>query len=271
MGTRKIGYKMNVGLSFFISTMCLVLLITSSFYYFVRKQLYSEIIADLKSTVSIGADTIDTDAFKILTAKLSSGNISPKEQATIEKSSEFIAVYNQLNRIRDSKNGLILYVYTIVPGIDGNHARFVVDADVLKDKINKINPDEISEFGEQYDISSQPVTRKALVEKLNIVNTKYVFDKKYGVNSVMGFAPVYDKKTKEYVGTLGADISDKNIAIFLNKIIISSLIVTVLAIILIIGLTIFLAGSVSKPIMNLSEIVQRFSNREYDVREKYLI
>ena len=220
MGLRKIGYKMKVGLSFFISTICLVLFITSLFYYFIRKQLYSEIIANLKSTVSLGADTIDTDAFKILTAKLSSGDMSPEEIANVEKSAAFIKVYNQLNKNRDSKNGLVLYMYTLVPGSDANHARFVVDADVISDKINKISPDEISEFGKLYDISLQPVTQKALVEKLNIVNTNYVYDKQYGVNSVMGFAPIYDKKTNEYLGLLGADISDKNVAIFLNKLLV---------------------------------------------------
>ena len=269
MGTRKIGYKMNVGLYFFISTIFLVVLIASSFYVIVRKQLYSEIIANLKSTVSIGADSIDTDAFKILTSKLSTGKLSPGDIESIEKSAEFLSIYGQLNRIRDSKNGLVLYAYTLVSGSDGAHARFVVDADVISDKKNKINPDEISEYGKVYDISSQPVTQKALVEKLNIVDTKYVYDKQYHVNSVMGFAPIYDKKTHEYLGTLGADISDKNIAIFLNKILITSLIVTLIAIVVIIGITIFLAGSVSKPITSLSEIVQRFSNKEFDVRASF--
>ena len=269
MGLRKIGYKMNVGLSFFISTICLVLFITSLFYYFIRKQLYSEIIENLKSTVSIGADTIDTDAFKILSARLSSEKLSPEDITTIEKSAAFIKVYNQLNKNRDSKNGLVLYMYTLVPGKDGTHARFVVDADVISDKINKISPDEISEFGKQYDISLQPITQKALVEKLNIVNTKYVYDKQYGVNSVMGFAPIFDKKTNEYLGTLGADISDKNVAIFLNKLLVTGVIVTVVSLILIIGITLFIAGSVSKPITSLSEIVQRFSNKEFDVRASF--
>lgn len=259
---------MNVGLYFFFSTMFLVLLMTSSFYYFVRQQLYSEIIANLKSTVSIGADTIDTNAFRKLTARLSSGNISPQEMAAIEKSAEFITVYNQLNRIRDSKNGLILYVYTLVPGSDGNHARFVVDADVIKDRKNKTDTD-LSEFGKSYDISSQPVTQKALAEKACLVDTKYVYDKQYNVNSIMGFAPVFDKKTNEYLGTLGADISDKNIARFLNKILITSLFIALSAIASIIVITIFLAGSVSKPIMSLSEIVHRFSNREFDARASF--
>lgn len=266
MGNKKISYKVNVGIYFFISNMLLVLLITSSFYYFIKKQLYSEIVENLRSTVSIGAETIDTDAFKRLTAKLSSAKISPQELATIEKSADYINISNQLNKIRNSKNGLVLYVYTLVPTNDERHARFVVDADVLIDK-NKINvPDETSEFGKLYDISSQPVTQKALAEKLNIVNPVYVYDKEYKSNSIMGFAPIYDKKSKEYLGTLGVDISDKNIAQFLNKILISSLFITVWAVITIICITVFVAGSVSKPITSLSETVYRFSRKEFDVR-----
>lgn len=268
MGSKKISFKMNVGLYFFFSTMFLVLLMTSSFYYFIRQQLYSEIIANLKSTVSIGADTIDTNAFKKLTARLSSGTISPQEMADIEKSAEFTSVYNQLNKIRDSKNGLILYVYTLVPGSDRNHARFVVDADIIKDRSNKSDTD-LSEFGKTYDISSQPVTQKALAEQVSLVDTKYVYDKQYNTNSIMGFAPVFDKKTNEYLGTLGADISDKNIARFLNKILITSLFIALSAIAAIIVITIFLAGSVSKPIMSLSEIVHRFSNKEFDARATF--
>lgn len=268
MGTSKISYKVNVGIYFFVSTMFIVLLITSSFYFFVRKQLYSEIVSNLKATVSIGADTIDADAFKKLTTRLSSGNISPEEIAAVEKSPEYITIYNQLNKIRDSQNGLILYVYTLVPGSDGNHARFVVDADAIKERMNEKDA-EISEFGKIYDISSQPVTQTALAEKLNIVDTQYVHDTQYNVNSIMGFAPVYDKKTKEYLGTLGADISDQNISRFLNSILITSLFIALFAILAIIAITIFLAGSVSKPITSLSDIVHRFSNREFDARASF--
>ncbi len=269
MGNNKITYKMNVGLYFFFAALFIVLLITSTFYFIIREKLYSEIVENLKSIVSVGADTIDTEAFKKLTSKLTSDNFSQEDITAIEKSAEFIEVYGQLNKIRDSKNGLILYTYILVPGKDKNHATFVVDADVLNNKKDRIPSSEISEFGKTYDISFQPITQKALTEKINIVDTKYVYDEEYKTNSIMGFAPIYDKRTKEYLGTLGADISDENISVFLNKVLITSLILTFAAIGIIIVISIFLAGSVSKPITKLSEVVNQFSNKEFAVRASF--
>lgn len=266
MRSRKISYKVNVGLYFFFATLILVLFMTSSYYFFIRQKLYSEIVENLKTLVSVGADTIDTEAYKKLIKRLSSDPISPEDIAAIEKSTAFTVVYDQLNKIRDSKNGLVLYIYTLVPGKDKNQARFVIDGDVLKDKKNRIPSSEISEFGKVYDISSQPVTQKALVDKVPLVDTEYVYDKEFKTNSIMGFAPIYDKKTKEYLGVLGADISDKNVSDFLNKILIASLIITICALAMIVAITIFLAGSVSRPITGLSDIVNRFSNKEFEVR-----
>lgn len=269
MSNKKISYKMNVGLYFFFSTLFLVLLITSSSYFFLREKLYAEIIENHKSIVSVGADTIDTEAFKKLIKKLSSETITQEEIAAIEKSAEYNTIYDQLNKIRDSKNGLILYVYTLVPGKDKNQARFVVDADVLKDKNSQKSGSEQSEFGKIYDISSQPITQKALADRINIVDPKYVYDKEYKTNSIMGFAPIYDKKTKEYLGILGSDISDKNISLILHKVLITSLIITFGSIVMVIVLTLFLAGPVSKPIASLSEIVNRFSNKEFEARASF--
>ena len=279
MSTNHMSFKMNIGLYFFFSTLLIVLLISSTYYYFAKEELYSEVVDSLKSTVGLGVNTLDTDAFKRLVEILSNDNNfsnklhsrNKQSEELVENSKDFRVISDQLNKIRNTKQGLIIYIYTLIPGKDRNSARFVVDADLLSDlKKTKISGNnDFSSFGKVYDISSQPVTQKALLEKINIIDTHFVYDKEYDVNSIMGFAPIYDKKTNEFLGVLGADISDGNILLFLNKIFYTSLLETFAAILIVVIMSIFLAGSVSKPIIIISSVVKRFSNKDFNARVQY--
>ena len=119
-----------------------------------------------------------------------------------------------------------------------------------------------------YDITNQPITQKAILSQENIVSNKFVHDVKYDVNSVMGFAPIYDKKGI-FLGVIGADISDKNANIFLNKMVVVSIVIFIISIVVIAILTIFLATTVSKPLLLLSEFIKKYSNKQFDVRADF--
>jgi class 3 adenylate cyclase/HAMP domain-containing protein len=269
MRTLKMSFKLNICLYFFFSALAIILLITSAYYYFVREKLHAEIVDNLKSTVSLGAKTIDSDAFRKLTAQLPAGEVSPELMKAVQASPEYRKVYAQLNSIRDTKQGLILYVYTLVPGPGGELARFVVDADALKDAKEQKPHEEISTFGKRYDISTQPITQRALAEQVNIVDNKFVYDEQFKVNSMMGFAPIFDSRTNEFLGIVGADISDKNISRFLHKIVIISAVITVAAILVTIIIAVLFAGSVSQPIARLSETVKAFSDKDFAARATF--
>ncbi len=280
MRTHKISYKLNIGLYFFCASIILVLLVTSTYYYLIREKLYAEIIDNLKSTVDLGAKTLDTEAFKKLVNQLPPKNLPASDKLSlsttaqssvesVESSVEFRRISEQLNDIRDTRPGLILYTYTLASGQGKNSARFVVDADLLNDLKNRTEEnknDEISPFGKVYDISAQPATQQALTERKLVINNVFVYDKEYKVNSIMGFAPIYDKKTHEFLGILGADISDANIATFLNKILMTSILITLAAIGVVTIMSVTMAGSVSRPITSMSMVVKRFSDHDLDAR-----
>jgi len=280
MRTHKISFKLNIGLYFFCASLILVLLVSSTYYYLIRKELYAEIIYDLKSTVYLGAKTLDTEAFKKLVKKLpavtapTSGqpSVSATSEESVEASEEFKKISDQLNIIRDSSQGFILYAYTLVPGRDHNNARFVVDADLLADLKKRTvdnRNDDISSFGKDYDISKQPAAQQALTERKLVVNNRFVYDNEFKVNSVMGFAPIYDPNTHEFLGVLGADISDANISRFLNEVLMTSIVVTLAAIGVVVVLSIVMAGSVSRPITSLSMVVKQFSEHDFEARAQF--
>ena len=89
-------------------------------------------------------------------------------------------------------------MYILVPSVKPASAQFVADADVLS--LNESNPANVvvSHFGQEYDISAQALTQRALSERTTIVSTEFVYDNTAGVNSIMGFSPIYDKKTNEF-------------------------------------------------------------------------
>ncbi|OHD38021.1 MAG: hypothetical protein A2015_15430 [Spirochaetes bacterium GWF1_31_7] len=266
---KKISYKMNIGLYFFFSSLIIIMVVTAAFYYFVKQKLYSEIIQNFQSTVFLGASGIDTDAFKRLTEKINENKLTTDSIDSIEQSDDYKKIYNYLNEIRNTKKDLFIFVYTLIPGKDETMARFVVDADVLSLKKESAPDEDISHFGLDYDISSQPVTQKALKEKENCIETQFIYDKDYKVYSMMGFAPIFDKNTGEFLGILGADISNKNIAIFLRKILVICFVIMILAIFFVIVISAVLANSISKPIILLSDTVKRFSERDFEARADF--
>lgn len=269
MRKTNISYKMSIGLYFFFASLIIILLVTSAFYFFVKQKLYSEIMETFQSTVYLGAGGIDVEAFKHLREKVVDGEIGADETDAIERSSEYKIIYDYLNEIRNTKKNLFLFVYVLIPGPDDDHAKFLVDADVLSAKENQIPEDEISHFNLVYDISAQPVTKRALREHINIIDRNFVYDADYKANSMMGFAPIFDKKTGEFLGVLGADISDKNIAGFLQKILLISMIILIVALSFVILLSAILANSISRPIVHLSDTVKKYSTRDFSVRANF--
>lgn len=262
----KMSFEMNIGLYFFFSSLVLLLTTTLLLYYFVREKLNDEIVENLESTVILASKGIDTDAFKRLTNRLSGGPLTEKEISSIENSSDYKIIYDELNDIRNTKSGLILYVYTMIPTSNHYVSRFVVDADVLE--LNKSKPGNpgISHFGKDYGIGDQIVTQKALTERVAVVSKDFVDDKQFNVRSKMGFAPIFDKNTHEFLGVIGADISDEKVSSFLKKILLVGLIIMLIAMIAVIIISIYLARSVSRPISILSENVKQFAGKQFNER-----
>lgn len=266
MKEKNISYKKIVGLYFFFSSLIIVSLMSFTFHYFAQKKLYREIRENHKDIVYLASLSIDSGAFKRLKEKLSTAVNNPQIIDKIENSDDYKVISKQLNNIRETNKGLILYVYTLVPTANRNQAQFVVDADVLELKRKKVKNDNISNFSMFYDITNQPITQRALLYKENIVSEKFVYDSKYNVNSVMGFSPIYDKESGKVLGVLGADISDKKAKLFLNNMLIISGGIFLFSIIIILILTVFLATTISKPLLLLSEFIKKYSSKNFHTR-----
>ena len=109
---KKMSYELNIGLYFFFSSLIILVATTSLLYYFVSKNLKADIIENLESTVDLGSRSIDTDAFKRLTHLISSTKKTDEQIKAIEQSVDYKKIHDELNEIRNTKKGLINYVYT---------------------------------------------------------------------------------------------------------------------------------------------------------------
>ncbi len=179
--------------------------------YLVKKYDTEELRENLRYFSQISVQTIDIDAYKKLVDKVKSKELTIEEKEAITKTSEFVTVQKQLEYIRSTKPELIGSVYLMIPTNDPKQSQFIVDRETTPEGIleDKKRPDWQTYTvypGNYYDISDQPTTIEALAEKKNIVDTEIRYDPTWDKYSLMGFAPVFDHKTNEYLGLLGIDL-----------------------------------------------------------------
>jgi class 3 adenylate cyclase len=265
-----IRFKVYIGTIFFCLGALLLTVVFTTLYFTLQAKVFDETVDRLTSTVTLGAQGLDTRLLTSLAKKLSQSPMSDDEVAQVEASPEYREISASLNRIRKTNPNLILYVYFLVPTADPDKARFLVDADVLRlreEARRTGKPSEaISGFGLEYDIHTQPVTRQVLTEKTPGVEPRFIFDEIYQVNSMMALAPVFDRETGQFIGALGVDISDRNYRAFLFGVFVFSIVVTVLLLIIIVLASLMLAARISRPIVELTDAVKRFGNPDYGYR-----
>jgi len=245
---------------------CLLLLIMSSLtiYFTLRERLLAETQARLQSTVVLASRGIDTDAFKRLLAKLPASDPPETFQREIEASPEYRSISDYLNFVRDTDPGVILYAYTLLPTEDANTARFVVDADVQRLRKTKEMEgsvkESISYFGRFYDIKLQPLTRRALDDHSVNIEKSFILDEEFKTYSMMGFAPIIDRSTGQFLAILGCDISDRNFNRFISGVFNLTILVSVGFLFFIIMLSFFISSRLSLPLSLFAEHLRLASN-----------
>jgi methyl-accepting chemotaxis protein len=182
------------------------------FYYFLtRSYLVGELRGRLYDLASLGALTVDPDAFFRLADQARAGT----DAETVESGKDYLLVSNQLNLIRDLEPDLILYAYTLIPGKNDKTALFVVDADLLAGKEEGWTEEDLSRFAEEYDISEFPVVNVSFGGEAK-VEPGFKYDADYDVHSISGYAPVRDRSGR-VLGILGLDISNNQITAYSFK------------------------------------------------------
>lgn len=267
---KKIRFKMYVGTIILLLCFFVALSTTIIFYLNSKANLMNEVVDRLRSNITMASKLINTKTVKTLSDKISFSGLSDQEVRDVENSSEYRDIYNYLNKIRDANPNLILYIYILVPDVDRNFSRFLVDADVLKlrkeEKKNGKTTEKISSFNLRYNIANQPVASSALYEKKMIIEKDFVYDKDYNSWSMMGFAPIWNNDSGEFLGIIGMDISNKNIDIFLRKLFINSMIISFFIFLLALIVSLYVTNTITKPVLQITDAVKTFGNNNFSYR-----
>ncbi|HBR68325.1 MAG TPA: hypothetical protein DEA55_03005 [Rhodospirillaceae bacterium] len=234
-------------------------------YHILEQRLFYELKRSVGNITEIGVETLDKEALKILIAQQGEA-LDLKRVDEVEKSSEFIKVTDQLNRIRDTEKSLIRYIYLVTPTDDSNRARFLVDADVITDKIKGEKEEDISHYNLEIDISEFPLMRKAFEEKTREVEDEYVYDEAYRINTVSGYAPVFDADGKTMLAVLGLDMSNFEVQAALKEVTNTFLGVSAIALVSAIIIAVLMGTWVTAGIIKLDNLVTSFAQKNFSVR-----
>ncbi len=249
-------------------------------YVNMKQELLVELCDRLKNIAQLGADTIDSIAYRRLVKTIAPGldfagldaeqNYLLNDEALIGlyEDDDYRALCERLAKIRSAEPGLILYAYTLVPTSGKGVARFVGDADALDDMKKEVESGKRAEddsyFSKLYDVSEQPVTVRALAERKNLVDTTFRLDEDYNVNSVMGFAPIIDRDGT-FLGILGVDISDTNAKAVLNRSVKYYVLISVIAIAVSVLISFFIGNLITRPLQQLFVSLESLSSADGDL------
>jgi len=253
--------RRKITVAFFLVSALVSLLLALFLYQFVERQLRTELRNRLRNIATIGSHTVDGPAYERLRAQV--GELPPEAVTAIERgSADYQLVSDQLNAIRGAEPELIRYVYILVPTSDPNQPRFVVDADVLAGA-----PDDadLSHFGQAYDVSAVPILRAALAECAAKMESDFVYDPDFKVNSVSAYAPLPGPAGR-CAGILGVDITDTDMRTALSAAGSLAIKVSLAVIALALIVSIIMGTMMTRSLISLSTAVKRFADKDFAVR-----
>lgn len=229
-----------------------------------EEKLLLELRKNVANMARMGSEVIDKASLERLQKQLQE---SPADQhvALIETSPDYKKVSDQLNFIRDTQPDLIRYVYIVAPSHKEGYSRYIVDADVLKDR-DKGGESEISHFNLELDISEFPVMGQALSMKANMVEEDFVRDEIFEVNSISGYAPVMAADGRTVIGLLGLDMVDSEVRKALSAVLHQAIMAACMALIVSLMMAIVMGTLLTRGIIKLDNLVQSFAQKDFDVR-----
>lgn len=269
--------RRKLTIAFFGVSSVLSVLLALFLYRFVERQLKADLRDRLRDIGHIGAHMIDQPAYTRLIFQF--GELDEGKVSDVELSHDYRLISSQLRAIRRSEPDLIQYAYLLAPTDDPNNPRFVVDADVLdlRAKIAAGKPlgknEKISHFNQAYDVSEIPLLKKALTDCTRQLETDFVFDSEFGVNSVSAYVPLADlageplrDEKGRCLGVLGVDITDRKMRLALDATSSLALRLSLAAVALALFVSIAMGTVLTRSILALSSTVKRFAEKDFTAR-----
>ncbi len=264
--------QMNLRIKILIGSLILSLVVSVLLAYtsfkILQNELYEEYRDRLIHTSDLGSQLIDQDSLQFLISNLSE-NLSEEKVNEIQKSKEFLDVYNALNSLRNSKPDLIQYVYIWVSTDNPEEVIYLADADVLRlleKKAKGETLEDISTYGSRYSISAFPEAKNAFKQNISFVEKDYRYDAQFHTYSIAGYSPIKEKKTGKQIAVLGVDMTDTNIRTALKKSTLVSAIIGIITVILTSISSLLLGNLFVKPILELNKVVLKFGEKDFSAR-----
>lgn len=230
--------------------------LASTSYAILGQSLFAQLQRRVLGLARVAADSLDPAAVARLARRLA-GEPAP---ADVESSADFRAVAARLGMVRAVEEDLVRYLYVFVPGPDADTARFLVDVDA----VTRPRDEDVSHFGDPFDVSDFPVAARALAERVPLVEPAYTWDAETGVNSLTGYAPV-PGLPDGIVAVVGVDMVDQDARVSLRRATVFSVLAIAGTVVLTVLASIALGTVFTRGIVALDGVMQRFGQDE-DVR-----
>jgi class 3 adenylate cyclase len=233
--------------------------LASTSFAILSRSLFGQLQDRVLGLARVAAETLDPEMVARLAGSLA--RTPTPDAAEAEASADYRAISERLNTVRSVDEQLVRYIYLFVPGPDAATALFLVDADVLAFP----DEEEVSHFGDEFDVSTFPVAARALAERVPLVEATYSFDEDFGVNSLSGYAPV-PGLPDGITAVVGVDMVDTDVRAallsartFSSLAIVGTIVLTVLA-------SVVMGTLFTRGIVSLDGVVKRFGEQDFDVR-----
>ena len=269
--------RRKLTIAFFGVSSVLSVLLALFLYRFVERQLKADLRDRLRDIGLIGAHLVDQAAYTRLVFQF--GELDEGKVSDVEHSHDYRLISSQLRAVRRSEPDLIQYAYLLAPTDDPNNPRFVVDADVLDLRAKLAagtqlgKNEKISHFNQAYDVSEIPLLKKALADCTRQLETDFVFDSEFGVNSVSAYMPLTDlageplrDEQGRCLGVLGVDITDRKMRAALDATSSLALRLSLAAVALALFVSIAMGTVLTRSILALSSTVKRFADKDFSAR-----
>ncbi len=271
--------RRKITFAFFAVSSLVSVLLALFLYWFVERQLEADLRDRLRDLTHVGSHVIDTAAYQTLANGL--GELDEPAVAAAEHTPSYRSISEQLQMIRRAEPDLIHYVYLLSPTNDPNNPKFVVDADVLellaKVRRGETLPEgeDISHYNKSYDVSEIPLLKRALTDCTAEIETEFVHDPIFNVNSVSAYtplasmdgAPLHDAKGR-CLGVIGVDITDKNMQTALDAAGVLAIKISLAVIALALVVSIAMGTVLTRSIVALSNTVKRFADKDFTARTR---
>ncbi len=263
--------------AFFGVSAALSVMFGLALYRFVQRQLEHELRDRLRNLAYLGSHLVDAPAYRRLVSQLD--DVSAGAVDRVELSDDFRTVSQQLGAIRGAEPALIQYSYLLAPSSDPRRPRFVVDADVLALRARLASGEvlgaheQISHFGQPYDISEFPLLARALAECAPQLEPELVADPAYGVSSLSAYFPLRSLDGRALrdergrcLGVLGVDLTDRNLAAALRATSGLSIKLSLLVVVVALVVSIAMGTALSRSVRALAHTVSRFAAKDFTAR-----